>query len=386
MNEDLIIELRKISEQGIVSYEYIHKIIEMININGSEYRNGLSEILSNYKNNSSTDLSVDIAFTAYYSLCFYYKRYDKVKDLKKTINMYQDLFNDQVLSNEIQSWYYRRIGDLEKSVELDRKMISEISVEENAGPYISFASSISKLLEKEFTEDINNQNYKYWENPIQKNKDWKKALNSIDEAIKQYHLIRPNKNYGKHYFIYGKLLMFTPDISQKPSNDINITLDSAEKYFSLAIQYENENEEDYYRRYEEYRTYQTKCGIIRMQLISLKNNTMIQQKLEELEQAKEDIKKSMESQQAKEIELLSIFSAIISIILGGINIAGQMSLAKGMFLLCTLAFIFISLICLAVSLNREKKLVPTIISILSILIVLSSLVFIAIMLSLGFME
>lgn len=380
--DNVVNVLQSISTNGITSYEYIHKIIEMININGNRYKDEFKKILDDYSSdNSSIDLNS--AFTAYYSLAFYYKRFDRVKELRKTIQSYGAVFQNQILSNEIESWYFRRIGDFEKAVSLDRNLISNITIEENAGPYISYASSISKLLEKEFNESINHRQYRYWSEHQQRVNDWQRAIDSIDEAIRQYKMIRPNKNYGKHYFIYEKLLMFTPNISDKSIDEINRILDLAESKFTKALNYENENEEDYFKRYEEYRTYQTKCVIYRMHLISASNNEIMEKKLSQLEDSRLEITKSIKKQQSKEIELLSIFTAIISIVLGGVNIAQSMSLVNGIFLLCTLAFIFIAMVGIAVVLSDRSNKLAVIITILAIIIVLSSLSFCATLMILG---
>ena len=230
---------------------------------------------------------------------------------------------------------------------------------------------------------VNNKQYKYWADPQQRINDWQKAIDSIDEAIRQYRIIRPNKHYGKHYFIYGKLLMFTPNIVEKKIDEINRILDLAENKFSQALNYENENEEDYFKRYEEYRTYQTKCVIYRTHLISTKNSDLMKEKLEELEKSKLEITESIKSQQSKEVELLAIFTAIISIVLGGVSISESMTLTSGVFLLCTLAFTFMSMIGLAISITNKNK-VALVITILSMVIVLSALSFCATLIVLGY--
>lgn len=356
MNDILFKQLKSISADGIISYEYIHQIIEMINKDGKTYRDDLDDILkNNCREEEKPGLSHEVLFTAYYSLGFYYKRYDKLESLGNLINQYGHYFDSDILSKEVESWYYRRKGDLQKALKLDRDMMTNINIRVNAGPYISYASSVGKLLELEMKNNLYGTDLTYWSSREEMKKDWSKAISAIQEAMEQYQKIRNGRRYGKHYAIQGRLLMYTPDLAQKSLSEINNLLDKADESFRLAMQYENEREEDYYKRYEEYSHYQNKCNQLRMQLTINCRNKEMQDKIEELNLSKTQLQNMIEHNQAKEIELVTIFTAIISIIMGGAHISSSITLVEGELLLATLACVCLILICAAIALTFEEN-------------------------------
>ena len=110
-------------------------------------------------------------------------------------------------------------------------------------------------------------------------------------------------------------------------------------------------------------------------MLTQNHNAEMQNKLEELNLSKEKLQKTIEENKAKEIELITISTAIISIILGGVQLSSEISLIEGELLLITLASICLLLLSVMISLTFEgkKKTMAIVLSIL-LLIILGGLV------------
>lgn len=268
----------------------------MINDKGQQYRDDLKQILQMglvEQGNQEAELTHEVLFTAYYALGFYYKRYDQLDNLFNLFKKYGTFFEDDLLSKEVESWYYRRIGNLKRALLLDRQMMEAVSINVNACPYISFASTVGKLLEIDFDNQLSAKPLENWKSVDEMKKDWEQALDAIRGAMEEYQAIRNGKHYGKHYAIEGRLLMYSPELVHKSMEQVDAELDRAMKSLNLAIQYENEKEEDYYKRYSEYCHYQQKCNMIRMRMLTQNHNAEMQNKLEEINLSKEKLQKKL---------------------------------------------------------------------------------------------
>lgn len=371
-NADVLIgKLKNISSGGIQSFEYIHRIVEFINAEGKNVKTSLNSILETEFSYAEHKVSKEVLFTAYYALAFYYKRYDKIEKLGELIRKYRGRFSNAVLCDEISSWYYRRIGDLEMALACDKRLISAISIHENAGPYISYASSVSKMLEKNLGNNLSAGNLQYWTSIKDVIIDWELAIRAIKGAIEEYQIIRPDSYYGKHYFIYGKLLAFEPQITKKSIEEVNRIYDEAIKCFEKAIEYENENEEDYFKRYEEYRQYENKCIIMKLEIIGQIKNQQISDKICEMDKLEEDMRKMPEKFIVQSMEIIAVFSAILAIIMGGLNIAISMSIMDSIFLIMVFTCACAFLICILTILlfDGKKRNKAIIISMLILLLI-----------------
>lgn len=328
---ELLKKLNSISQHDITSYEFIHLIVKLINNHGKTIQSKLIKIVEDGFSDEIpfTTYSKEILFAAYYAIGFYYKRYEKIDELGKLDAKYRHFFSYAPLHLEIASWYYRRKGDLQQALSIDKIMMQNIDITLNAAPYISYASSVNKLLLLEMQNRLYTGELQYWPSVSEMKKDWKTATEKIQEAMIQYQKIKNGKKYGRHYAIYGSLLMCTPEIEKKSLQEIYFILDNAEENIKLAIQYENENEEDYFKRYEEYTQILNKCNLVRMQLTLNYNNNEMTNKINDLSLSKEKLEKTIEETQAKEIEIISIFTAVIAIILGGTQITTSLSLIEG---------------------------------------------------------
>lgn len=349
---ELISKLYEIKKHDISSYDFVHLIIEMMNQQGREYEKELIQLL---ETKEESRYPKEVLFAAYYALACYYKRYDKIDNLWKIIRENGAFFSFAPLSLEIESWYYRRKGDLKKALELDKKLMNKLDISFNAAPYISYASSVSRLLKIEQDRRLSNKGILNWSDKDAIFEDWEGAIEAIQKAMQEYARIRNGEKYGKHFAIYGRLLMFTPDLEERSIAEVNNILDLAEKNIKLAIQYENEKEEDYFKRYEEYSHFLNECYLVRMQLMIHLNNKETAAKMEELSVSKEKLEKKFEKMQVQEIEIISIFSAVIAIILSSIQLTASFSFVQTQMLMVSVLCICIILVSAAILLTNEGK-------------------------------
>ena len=364
-------ELEIISKDGIRSYEYIIKIGEMVNQSGKLYEHSMINLLKKYTDiDRCSEKIKNVLFTAYYSLAYYYKRYDKVDELGKLIACYACRFNYAPLRDEVSAWYYRRKGDLKKAFSLDKTLISRIEIYENSGPYVSFASSVLMLLEKENDNNFLGKSEKEWECDEERIRDWSTAYKAIDTVLEEYHRRRPGKYYGKHYAIKGRLLLYKPNLKHEKIEEINRVFNEANLMFEKAIQNENIKEEDYYKRYTEYCSYQSRCELLRLKYWSKIQTDENQKKIEELTELESTLREKINEQKAQEIELLSVFTAIISIVLVGGEIAISFSLLKAELLIIVLFTCCVAFLCALniILFEKSKKAVVCLIIALGIII------------------
>lgn len=206
-------------------------------------------------------------FTIYYCLALYCKRKEKAShaelSLDKLIGEYGLLFSEFILSLEIRSWYARRMEQFDDAYRCDRELINKIAIEENAGVYNSFASSVSSRLEKEYKSQKAGNSVFCWENPGDRYDDWKKACSYMPDIISNWKKVwNSESGYGKHYFIWGKLLMYSPVLKEMSHEKRRECIQEAKNKFSAAISCENPSDSDYSNRRSEYERYRDRCDKI----------------------------------------------------------------------------------------------------------------------------
>ena len=211
-------------------------------------------------------------FVIYYCLGLYCKRQNKVDRgslcLKKLLERYSVLFTGFPLHKEVEGWFYRRKADraskeeaikqnLKAAEECDRSLIAAIPINENAGVYNSFASTVSKKLEYEYEH----KNRNLWDSPEDRMRDWREASGYIPQIIEYYKAAwHAESDYGKHHFIYGKLFLFAPNSRTIGPEERKKQIACAKDEFYAALECENSDNPDFEARQQEYRRYIGKCG------------------------------------------------------------------------------------------------------------------------------
>lgn len=364
-------------------YAYTHSIIELIKSNGAHIEQLLRHILEEQQRQLPAS---DLAKIALYALCYYYKRYTKNDSLEAIFENYQELLCIHPLKNEILSWYFRNIGDYERAYMIDKAFCEDQSLREiNVVQYISFGSSVAYLLEAE----ANEKSYVFWESASQRMEDWTAAIKAMDDVMLMYARIKPGKKYAKHYTVLGRLYLYAPEVSVN-INNAHLMLDKADACFRNALQYEDVNSKDYIRRCGDIQRYQGKIELTYMK-IRFKSSIDEQEKKflaiteeieknhekriltmeEEYEHKRQEMKKQYENevanleknyrdkiddidekykkdsdaQQNKSIEVITIFTAVIAIILGSVDIMGSFSFTTGTIFITLIGLVCCELVC-----------------------------------------
>lgn len=211
-------------------------------------------------------------FAVYYCLGLYCKRQKKVDgrgglSLKKLLDRYGGLFSGFPLHWEVEGWYCRRKVDrvtkpeskllfFRQAGDCDREMMKEIPLEENAGVYSSFASTVSKKLEYEYERGCRS----LWPTQEERLKDWEEAVAYIPRIIDAYKEVwKEESDYGKHHFIRGKLYLFAPNSRTIDPERRREQIERAKEDFFAALDCENSDDPDYGIRRQEYNEYTQKC-------------------------------------------------------------------------------------------------------------------------------
>ncbi len=285
LEEDIYIQLKTIAEShpDVSSYAYIKAIHDyflpreqdaaareiMINILRRDVQWNMDGTAEGFVNDDTR--AVD--FTIYYCLSLYCKRKEKTTNvalsLDSLINKYDVLFQDIPLSLEIRSWHARRMERLDDAYAYDRNLIERLPIEVNAGVYNSFASSICSRLEKETKSKRSGNSVFFWPNKADRIRDWKLALFYMPQVISMWKKVWGKEDgYGKHYFILGKLLLFSPDWKDLSIEEREKRLFDAKDSFRMAKACENSDEADYNNRCSKYEQYLELCDEYELEWMS----------------------------------------------------------------------------------------------------------------------
>ena len=211
-------------------------------------------------------------FAIYYCLGLACKRLNKVDDgtpccLRMLLTEYSDVFSTFPLHWELEGWYYRRKARraldvpekkhaLRRAEQCDRMMMAELSIEENAGIYNAFASTVCEKLE---FEDEHPGSI-LWDTTESRQKDWDEAVSYFPQIIEEYKRAWNAKDdYGKHHFVLGKLYLYAPNRQIVDADNRKRQIRKANDEFYNAFDCEESDDPDFRSRREEYDKYTQKC-------------------------------------------------------------------------------------------------------------------------------
>ncbi|MCQ2418011.1 MAG: hypothetical protein MJ071_09440 [Oscillospiraceae bacterium] len=272
-NDNILLKIDDIVKRhpDVSSYTYIHDLHPLLTTieQNEQERNHLITELKDYisqiteKKIKPSPHKKAFHFTLYYILALFCKRRERIRhaslSLEKLIQSCDPLFKDYTLSLEICSWYSRRTQQLDKSFQYDKELISRLSIEKNAGVYNSFSSSVAQRLEKEYEDKKSGQSTYFWASNHERIDDWSKAMEYMPKAIEIWKETWGKADgYGKHYFIYGKLLLFSPRMGDLTPADRENKIQEASEQFQLAFECEQESPDSSDRK-NTYKKYQEKC-------------------------------------------------------------------------------------------------------------------------------
>ena len=249
------------------------------------------------------------AFTVFFVLFTYYRRIKNYKDARRLVNKFEEAFRDNPFFVHLKVMAYKMSGDnydlleaLRLIYQLVESDVSDPEIKRNPGVLHNFAETIVEALERQISiEEINNVINK----DLSKEKLLKIAKEKMEIALK-YH-----PNYAKFYITLGRIYMLLEDY------------ESAIKAIREGISLEDPSEKDYPIRISEYNLYllSAKTSLnLKWQVQSVKAEMMnhLSNLASEIETQKLELQKMITTERGRNIEILSIFTALIGILLTSI--------------------------------------------------------------------
>lgn len=260
---------------------------------------------------NETDL--ELRFRAFFGVASYHRRKNNHSEFKKVVNEYIDEFRNFSLHYHILSLMHKQFGDRDgilKSIEYGKLAVMKLN--RHIGVLHNFCEAVVAGIEEELPieeADIN-------------------AANSFIETV-----ITLKHDYAKFYCTKGRLL------AQRG------LFEEAQKNIIHAIDIENPASNDYAMRISDYKNY----------LSIIKTKKLYTKVVREIEEAKSSIlsseesiqqvaahtKEQMEHMKTQNLQMLAFFTAIISFIIGSINIASKQKFDEAGMLMLILAGVLI---------------------------------------------
>lgn len=371
------------TSEKISTYEFIYYITVLVRRKGQDIINPLLQILENdlkdYNSTNSScenpgyktcekmqreeqnaDIEKKIDFAAYYAASLYYKRYKKKSDQINLVETYgfSGYFDFAILNNEILARYWRRKRNYRKALKHD-ELALKLARPENDGLKTSYCSTVADILEE---EERNGFDTGF---SLEERKDlYHKAYTCNREVLER------RLTYGKYHSIRGRLLLFQPKkgiIEEKILQDLRI----AKEEFYQANEYEDPNAEDYHMRCADNLQYIFQCDAQITLGLAAKN---------EKEKITRSLQKETRKLQVQVIQLLGIFTAVITIIITTVQLATCANFTPyGMaiaILIASLAIIIIYSVLRLLFADMGSEIGTAVIAIIVILICIGIIVFI----------
>lgn len=291
-NNELIKKLRKFTDEKDPLYTVKLRDL-IINCSNEDIKREYYSVLDNTNN------SIKVRFAAYYAIFIFYRRYDHHSLLYTLVEEYSNNFSDYKLNDVVWSQYYKfRYMDtndefsIVNAIKYAKKAVDNLG--DNAGVLQNYAELVATGLETG-REDCN----EYLTN----------AINCIDKAMLSIH------NYPKHYCTKGRLLSWTGEYT------------AAKRHIRKAIDLEDSDSKDSLIRISQYNDYyidiKTRESLKEFAEHMEAAQAMISDLNEQTKQNSISIFEKMDTIQARYLELLAFFSAIIALILTSLNIVSN---------------------------------------------------------------
>lgn len=240
-----------------------------------------------------------------------YRRRIDYKSLKNIINKYNERYGDKKSFKFILNMYEK----LTKVTEKGEKIIEEAweiskSCPNNIGCEHSFAESVYMVLESCRSDEVEEI----------KNKWLDKALASINKATDK----NQNEQYGKFHSTKARLLAHYGDFK------------NAYKEIERAKRIENSNANGYEMKILSYISSESKIQ-------SLEAESKLESFYNQLDKARESIDVKFSTERKRNVEYMGIFIAIISFIIGSVQIAIGQNFATGSMLIVVFTFSVITM-------------------------------------------
>ena len=238
----------------------------------------------------STNLNDDIVFPAFYSLGIFYRKMKEVSKLNDLIESQRARFSSRAMYIFLLAISLRESGKLNDLPEAIIKMrIVTEKIPNNAAILSGFAGTVVEAFEENILTD----------------------LSILEEAIAKIKIaITNNPKYAKYYCIYGRLIANKGEYSD------------ACRLIKKAIDLEDSSKKDYSIRIGDYQYYLSNINYSKQnKRVSDKINSITRQ----IDDFKKEVKDITNVISTRNLEFLGFFAALVSFIIGSIQIIGKQS-------------------------------------------------------------
>lgn len=307
-------------EPNVWTYRYTREIIKLATLyDDIDTQELLSQLDNETENGNKRNITSTVTFTKYYLLAHYYRLFSKTDALIDLIQKYRYCFNTIPYNEEVNCWYYKRKGDWKEAYNRSKKLLNTYRINDNGGIYANFISTVLKMLEIEDNSQNSDTPIVFWQSDEDRLRDWNDCRRYSDFIIDS-DPETVDERVGAQYAKSGQLLMYEPHLRDKDINTIITNFDSAVDFFEKAVTYSDEKSKNYNKRCMEYRQMQAKCYIRKIDFINSKNFQREEEQLRRLKETETAMKESIDNQLAKSLEIMSVFTAIITLVTTGVSI------------------------------------------------------------------
>lgn len=294
-----VIEIERISVEGLKV-----ELMEMGSTEERAFEDCISSMITQrtpsviedlYQILVDNEVSLDVRFRAFFGITLHHRRQNNHTEFKQLVEQYIDEFKGFKLHYHVLSLMHKSFNDRDgilKSIDYSRKAIEELN--RHVGVLHNYCEAVVTALE---------------ENIEVESEDEKNISSFIETVI----ILAPN--YAKFYCTKGRILSH------------NKRFEEAKKNIIHAIDIENSKSNDYSIRISEYRNF----------LVQVKTKELYELVKSDIEEAKVTVlgaqdsvqhlvdatEEKMESMKAQNLQMLAFFTAIISFIIGSINILSR---------------------------------------------------------------
>lgn len=295
---------------------YTKELIRLVVNNPPALKETLYHILDSHIN----DNNKNIAFSAFYGLVVYFRRYKFFSELEKLVDRYGDNFNNKPLFNIAMCTIYKNKGseiDLQLALEYATHALE--SCNNHQGILQTYADTVAYTLE---------QGYSISDQILEK------AIRCVNEAI----VI--DSKYPKYYCTIGRLSIYKNEYTQ------------AKQFILKAIDLEDSKQSDYAMRIADYQNYLQRCYIKES---VYKIDMSVKDALQQISDTQSEVREQMEKEKLTHLEFLGFFTAIISFILSTIQISLNFEVVEATTLIMILlGVIIISMIVFSILMGVKK--------------------------------
>ncbi|MCK9472016.1 MAG: hypothetical protein M0Q88_09735 [Bacilli bacterium] len=274
---DYLIKLHEIGKENLdLTVKYVTKLALM----GIGFIEGIINIIDNNEN------PYQARFEAFYILCVYYRRLKEITKFSLLLDKYQDEFRNEDLYKMQKAVYLKTKNGCHDDLLHALSIWSTLENVYTKSP--AFIQAFADTVALAFENDV-----------LTVEKEDNRLL--LDKAIKQIKEALWIREYSKYYATLGRLLAIQGEYEK--------TIE----YINLAIDKEDSSNSDYAIRIGDYQNLLTSINIKRI-LKETKNLNTLRSDLEK-------IKNETEKAKFENLSFLGFFTALLSLIIGSIQLA-----------------------------------------------------------------